>query len=171
MAAVVATRVVHHRLTDLTVRAALLNGRPVIVSVAFGRHAGDALTAPPVLRRALSRWCTTLAKFLDGRVRDLRDLPIPLRDRTPFQQAVLRAARGVRWGSTVSYAGLAARSGHPDAVRAAASVMRNNPYPLIVPCHRVVRSGGGIGGFMGKRGGRAIGLKRRLLEREGVRLS
>ena len=70
MTAVAATRVVRHALTDLTVRGAVVAGKPVIVSVAFGRHARSDTTAPPKLARALKRWCITLARFLDRPVWD-----------------------------------------------------------------------------------------------------
>ncbi|MBN1129711.1 MAG: MGMT family protein, partial [Chitinispirillaceae bacterium] len=61
---------------------------------------------------------------------------------------------------------LAEMAGFPGAARAAASVMRKNPFPLVIPCHRVVRSDGSVGGFMGKRKGAAVALKKRLLARE-----
>ena len=72
---------------------------------------------------------------------------------------VLLTARTIRWGETLSYAGLAKKAGNPAAVRSVASAMRNNPLPLIIPCHRVIRSNGSIGGFMGKTEGKEIDLK------------
>jgi methylated-DNA-[protein]-cysteine S-methyltransferase len=57
-------------------------------------------------------------------------------------------------------------AGRPKAVRAAASVMRHNDYPIVIPCHRVVRTDGTVGGFMGKSRGSSIELKRRLLRHE-----
>ena len=84
---------------------------------------------------------------------------------TPFQTQVLRSlVREARFGKTVSYAGLAAGAGHPRASRAVGSVMAMNPWPLLVPCHRVVRSDCVIGNYSGE-GGPAT--KIRLLLHEG----
>ena len=84
---------------------------------------------------------------------------------TPFQTQVLRSlVREAGFGKTVSYAGLAAGAGHPGASRAVGSVMAMNPWPLLVPCHRVVRSDCVIGNYSGE-GGPAT--KIRLLLHEG----
>jgi methylated-DNA-[protein]-cysteine S-methyltransferase len=74
---------------------------------------------------------------------------------------VLAAVRAVTPGQTITYADLAAASGHPRAIRAAAHVCAMNPVPLVIGCHRVVRSDGTIGDY---RGGTA--LKSYLLRRE-----
>jgi methylated-DNA-[protein]-cysteine S-methyltransferase len=81
-----------------------------------------------------------------------------------FQQQVLRAEHPVPRGLVTTYGRLAARVGRPGAARAAGSVLAANPFPLIVPCHRTVRSDGSLGGYQGGRG-----MKRALLEMEGVR--
>jgi len=96
----------------------------------------------------------------------LSSLPLDLSGVSPFTRKVLQAARTIPYGKTVSYARLAAMAGNPAGVRAAASVMRSNPFPLVVPCHRVIRSDGSPGGFMGKTTGREVRLKRILLKRE-----
>ncbi len=84
---------------------------------------------------------------------------------TPFQTQVLRSlVREAGFGKTVSYAELAAEAGHPGASRAVGSVMAMNPWPLLVPCHRVVRSDCVIGNYSGE-GGPAT--KIRLLVHEG----
>lgn len=84
---------------------------------------------------------------------------------TPFQTQVLRSlVHEARFGKTVSYAELAARAGYPGASRAVGSVMAMNPWPLLVPCHRVVRSDRVIGNYSGE-GGPAT--KIRLLLHEG----
>ena len=84
---------------------------------------------------------------------------------TPFQTQVLRSlVREAGFGKTVSYAELAAGAGHPRASRAVGSVMAMNPWPLLVPCHRVVRSDRVIGNYSGE-GGPAT--KIRLLLHEG----
>jgi methylated-DNA-[protein]-cysteine S-methyltransferase len=126
----------------------------------------DDFAIDPILRSVKE----TIIGFLDGKIKDLSKLRIDLTRHPPFTQKVLRAARSIRWGKTLSYADLAKRVGNPGAIRAVASVMRNNPFPLIIPCHRVIRSNGSIGGFMGKTGGKEIELKIRLLEREKTKI-
>jgi methylated-DNA-[protein]-cysteine S-methyltransferase len=81
-----------------------------------------------------------------------------------FQQQVLRAEHAVPRGRVTTYGRLAAGVGRPGAARAAGSALATNPFPLIVPCHRAVRSDGGIGGFQG-----GSGMKVALLEMEGIR--
>jgi methylated-DNA-[protein]-cysteine S-methyltransferase len=78
----------------------------------------------------------------------------------PFHRKVLAAARRIPYGRTVTYGELARRAGSPRAARAAGQAMAHNPVPLIVPCHRVVASGG-LGGFGG-----GLALKRLLLALE-----
>ena len=80
---------------------------------------------------------------------------------SPFQIRVYRAVSSIPWGKTRSYSWVAARAGSPDAVRAAGQALKRNPFPFIIPCHRVIRGDGVAGGFAwGK------GLKKRLLEIE-----
>jgi methylated-DNA-[protein]-cysteine S-methyltransferase len=84
--------------------------------------------------------------------------------RTPFQQAVLKAAARIPRGTVATYGELARSLGRNGAARAVGNALAANPFPLIVPCHRVIRSDGTIGGFTG-----GEGMKRRLLELEGIR--
>lgn len=90
---------------------------------------------------------------------------LALEGMTPFQRAVLQACRKIPYGKTLSYGELAERAGNPGAARAVGSVMRRNPCPLIIPCHRVTASGGKLGGFSGPGG---CSLKQAMLEHEGV---
>ncbi len=83
---------------------------------------------------------------------------------TPFQRAVWTALQGIPAGSVWTYGQLAKHLGHPRAARAVGSACGANPIPFLVPCHRVVASNGGLGGF-----GLGLEVKRALLEREGVR--
>lgn len=80
---------------------------------------------------------------------------------TVFQQSVLKAMTKIPYGKTLSYKGLAQKAGYPNAYRAAASVCSHNDIVLAIPCHRVIASDGGPGGF-----GNDVGLKIRLLEYE-----
>lgn len=82
---------------------------------------------------------------------------------TPFQKDVWNALKDIPYGKTVSYSDIAKASWHPRAVRAAGNAVGKNPIPLMIPCHRVIRSDGNIGGY-------ALGteLKEKLLRLEGV---
>ena len=88
------------------------------------------------------------------------------RQLTSFEWSVLKAALEIPFGETRSYAWVAQRIGRPNAVRAVGSALRKNPWPLIIPCHRVVKSDGTPGKYAGKDAGRKrelIELERRLL--------
>ena len=76
-----------------------------------------------------------------------KDIPIILDWLNQFARSVLTACRDIRFGETISYAGLAEKLGRADTARAVGSALAKNPLPLIIPCHRVVRSDGKIGGF------------------------
>ena len=80
-----------------------------------------------------------------------------------FARRVLLAAAEIPRGRVMTYGGLSESVGVPGGARAVGNVMAGNPFPLVIPCHRVIRSGGGIGGFGG-----GLAMKRRLLEWEGV---
>lgn len=84
---------------------------------------------------------------------------------TPFQQKVWREIAKIRRGYVVTYQYIAKRIGHPKAVRAVANAVGANPLPIKIPCHRVIRSDGTLGGYSG-RGGAAT--KRKLLRQEGA---
>ncbi|MFD5452562.1 methylated-DNA--[protein]-cysteine S-methyltransferase [Streptomyces sp. NPDC003470] len=92
------------------------------------------------------------------------ELPLDWSLISGFNRQVLRElASGVPYGSVVGYGDLAGRVGQPGAAQAVGAAMGANPLPVVVPCHRVVGSDGGIGGFGG-----GVDTKRRLLALEGV---
>ena len=82
---------------------------------------------------------------------------------TKFQNLVWKEISKIPYGQTMSYKEIAARIGHPNASRAVANACGKNPYPIIIPCHRVVCSNGKLGGYSGPGG---ISEKRRLLKNE-----
>ena len=82
---------------------------------------------------------------------------------TPFQQAVYRATVEIPKGQTRTYAWVAGRIGRPGASRAVGNALSSNPFAPRIPCHRVIRSDGSLGGFM-----HGPAAKRRLLSREGA---
>ena len=93
--------------------------------------------------------------------------PAELADRagaTPFAQAVYRAVAAIPPGRTLTYGEVAARIGRSGAARAVGRAMATNPFPVLIPCHRVVASGGSLGGYAG-----GLGLKRAMLDLEAGR--
>lgn len=102
-----------------------------------------------------------LASALAGRPADALP-PLDWEGATAFQQRIWGALLRIPAGRTRTYAELAAAAGHPGAVRAAGGACGANPIPVLVPCHRVVRAGGRLGGFSG-----GAGWKETLLRREG----
>jgi methylated-DNA-[protein]-cysteine S-methyltransferase len=103
-----------------------------------------------------------LDEYFEGR-RTGFDVPIDWELTTGFTSAVLRATAEIEFGRTSTYAEVARRAGSPRAVRAAGNALGSNPIPVVVPCHRVLRTGGALGGYTG-------GLERKefLLRLEGV---
>jgi len=101
--------------------------------------------------------------YFAGRRVSLADVPVDLSGQPPFRARVLRALQKVGYGRTISYGQLAARVGRPRAARAVGRAVGANPVPVIVPCHRVLRGDGGLGGFSAEGG---LPLKRRLLAME-----
>jgi O-6-methylguanine DNA methyltransferase len=100
-----------------------------------------------------------ILEYLDGKRLEF-DLEIdPLG--TPFQRKVWNALLEIPYGETRSYRDIAARIDRPNAVRAVGTANGSNPLSLVVPCHRVINSGGGLGGYGG-----GLALKRRLLAME-----
>jgi methylated-DNA-[protein]-cysteine S-methyltransferase len=107
-----------------------------------------------------------LQEFLHRPNDDFLDIELDLNERTPFQRSILQKCREIAIGETISYAELATQAGYPNAARATGQVMATNRFPLIVPCHRVVGSGGSIGGYSAPDG---LQMKRRLLALESDR--
>lgn len=107
-----------------------------------------------------------LKAYAAGEVVDFADVRVDERHLTEFGRQVVRACRRIPRGESRSYGELAAAGGSPGAARAVGQVMARNRYPLVVPCHRVLASGGRIGGFSSPQG---LAMKRRLLmlERPG----
>ncbi|MDR3082540.1 MAG: methylated-DNA--[protein]-cysteine S-methyltransferase [Streptomyces sp.] len=113
----------------------------------------------PLLAEAIRQ----VVAYFAGERRDF-DLPLDWSLIAGFNRQVLRElASGVPYGTVVGYGDLAGRVGQPGAAQAVGMAMGSNPLPVVVPCHRVVESGGGIGGFGG-----GLETKRKLLALEGV---
>ena len=101
-------------------------------------------------------------RYLQGDRRALDEVDLDLDGAPPFFSAAWEACRTIPAGETRSYAWLAAEAGSPLAVRAAGQAMARNPWPLIIPCHRVIGSDGGLGGY----GAGGLPVKAKLLQME-----
>jgi len=86
---------------------------------------------------------------------------------TKFQRKVWKYLKKIPRGKTKTYSEVAAAIGSPSSIRAVANAVGKNPYPPKIPCHRVIRSDGSLGGYSGKGG---IRTKRILLKKEGIML-
>jgi len=104
-----------------------------------------------------------ILEYLAGRRRKFT-VPVDLSAVPPFHAKVLRSLARIPYGRTATYGELAARVGRPRGARAVGQAMARNPVPLVVPCHRVIAGGGGLGGYGG-----GLELKRQLLDLEGAR--
>ena len=114
---------------------------------------------------AISDLAVDIARFLEGEdvtfSLDLMDLD----QCSPFQRGVILAEYGVPRGYVTTYGRLARHVGAPRASRAAGRALATNPFPIVIPCHRAVRSDGSLGGYQG-----GVEMKARLLEMEGVQV-
>ncbi|CAG7649765.1 Methylated-DNA--protein-cysteine methyltransferase [Paenibacillus allorhizosphaerae] len=110
---------------------------------------------------ALSEAAAQLQDYFAG-TRERFDMPLALRG-TPFQVKVWQALLEVPFGETRSYKQIAERIGAPKAVRAVGGSNNRNPVPLIVPCHRIIGSGGALVGYGG-----GLDIKTYLLQHEGI---
>ena len=107
--------------------------------------------------------------YFEGKMMDFNTDKLAFsRNLSPFTRSVLSACREIPFGKTSTYSELAAKIGRPKAVRAVANALAGNPLPLIIPCHRVIRSDGKIGGFSASGGKK---LKTKLLKHEHTALT
>lgn len=149
---------VAYRTIDSPIGTLLLASTPAgLVRVAFQREDHDAVlsrlastVSPRILQapRQLDDIARQLDEYFDGR-RKTFELQLDLQLAHGFRRDVLEHLRDIPYGRTESYAVVAGAAGKPTAVRAAASACSHNPVPLVVPCHRVVRSDGSIGQYLG----------------------
>jgi methylated-DNA-[protein]-cysteine S-methyltransferase len=162
---------VAYRTLDTPVGTLLLAATPAgLVRVAYPVEGHDQVLqslatriSPRVLSapRRLDAAAREIDEYFTGR-RHRFGLPLDHRLSSGFRREVLAQLPSIGYGHTASYATIAAAVGHPKAFRAVGSACATNPLPIVVPCHRVIKSGGGFGNY---RGGPAA--KRLLLELEG----
>ncbi len=161
---------VAYRTVDSPVGSLLLAATPLgLVRVAYASEDHDAILAklaaqvsPRVLHAParLDPAARELDEYFAGRRRTF-DLPLDFQLSHGFRRAVHFHLRYIGYGRTESYAEVAVAAGSPAAVRAVGSACANNPLPVVVPCHRVVRSDGTLGGYVG-----GVEVKRGLLAME-----
>jgi O-6-methylguanine DNA methyltransferase len=141
-----------------------------VCSVVFQREFEDfAVTIDPAARlvrdpEALGDAVKRLQAYFEDPARPL-DMPVDLSERSTFHQAALRLVQRIPAGTVWTYKQVAEALGRPQASRAVGQAMARNPVPIIIPCHRVVGSNGGLRGYGG---GGGIPTKRWLLKMEGA---
>ena len=161
------------RTIDSPVGPLLLAATPLgLVRVAYQREGYDAVLralaskiSPRILAapRRLDDAAGQVEEYFAGRRTDFA-IALDLRLSAGFRRTVLDHLAAISYGHTESYAEVAAATGHPGAVRAVGSACATNPLPVVIPCHRVVRSDGSLGGYLG-----GLEVKRTLLELEAAR--
>lgn len=126
------------------------------------RFPGARANKPP---RRVRQAMAAIERLLRGGRDTLAAIPLDLSRCSPFYRRVYEIARTIPAGETWTYGTLAARAGSPGAARAVGQAMARNPFPLVVPCHRVTGAHGWAGGFSAHGG---VGTKFRLLRIEGA---
>jgi methylated-DNA-[protein]-cysteine S-methyltransferase len=127
------------------------------------RHPGAReMSPPPAVRQAID----AITAHLSGQEADLSGIGLDMDGVPEFHRRVYEAARAIPSGTTLSYGEVAARIGEPSAAREVGQALGRNPFPIVVPCHRVLAAGGKTGGFSAPGG---IATKLRLLAIEGAR--
>ncbi len=130
----------------------------------LGRRFADLEPAPPSAE-ALDARARILSLLAGRQDADLSPILLDLEHTPAFERRVYAIARQIPPGSTLTYGEIAARAGEPGGAQAVGQAMGRNPWPIVVPCHRVVGSGGKLGGFSAAGGSKA---KLRLLAIEGA---
>ncbi|HJW23221.1 MAG TPA: MGMT family protein [Candidatus Limnocylindrales bacterium] len=126
-----------------------------------GPRIEDGAPVPPFVRAAIDGMVAVMA----GESRDLRDVRLDERGLDDFRRAVYAATRDIAPGTTRSYGEVAQAIGQPEAARDVGGALAGNPFPIVVPCHRVVSATGALTGFSAPGG---LATKRRMLELEGA---
>jgi methylated-DNA-[protein]-cysteine S-methyltransferase len=129
------------------------------------RGVGDLADRRDDVPAAVAAAVCDMVALLAGEPRDLRGAPLDESAIDPFRRRVYAVTREVAPGTTATYGEIARSIGAPDAARAVGAALGANPFPIVVPCHRVLAAGGALHGFSAPGG---IATKRRMLEIERV---
>lgn len=127
------------------------------------RRFPDATPGEPTV--AVRNAIEAMAALLRGEKRDLREIELDFEGLPEFNRRVYELARTIPPGTTLTYGEIAHRLAAPGMARAVGHALGQNPWPIVVPCHRVLAADGGMGGFSAPGG---VSTKRRMLEIEGV---
>ncbi len=127
----------------------VLNGIPILLTLPGGCR--NAKQQSPPSPATVSRLREALEAYFRGEEISMRytEVLIARICRTPFEEAVLKEVAHIPRGEVRSYGEVARFAGYPRAARAVGNVMHDNPFPIIIPCHRVIRKDGCIGGYGG----------------------
>ena len=153
---------ISHQIASVQLQGVERSGTFVLTKIELNSDVQVCSKPHPVLQD----YSNLIWGYLDGSVQDLSGIPLDYSLYTAFQYQILTTARSIPYGAKISYSVLAQRAGFPRAIRAVATVMRKNRYPLVIPCHRVVRNDGTAGGYCGSMEGPSATLKRTLLSLE-----
>jgi len=124
---------------------------------------GPALEASTAVPDGVRAAIAGMVRLLDGERRDLRPVELDERGLDEFRHRVYAATREIGPGATATYGEVAGAIGEPGAARAVGAALAQNPFPIVVPCHRVLAATGALHGFSAPGG---IATKRRMLEIE-----
>jgi methylated-DNA-[protein]-cysteine S-methyltransferase len=120
-------------------------------------------TAKPTRAAAYGPLGSDLTRYLSGESTDFADVALDLDGATPFERCVYEATKRVPFGKVATYGQIARAIGKPKASRAVGQALGKNPIAIVIPCHRIISSDGGLGGFSA-----GLPYKRKLLRLEGV---
>jgi len=157
-----------HRFPTVFGEFTLVWGEPQIVHRIYlpGRDTAMAKDYPLVkegVESSIRRLAEGVSRVLEGEDVHFSTDEVALETCSEFQRRVLLAEYGIPRGHVSTYQRIAEHIGCPGGARAVGGALSGNPFPIIIPCHRAVRSDGGLGGYQG-----GLEMKRRLLEMEGV---
>ena len=151
--------------SDGVVAVALPEARDAATRARLLERCPEATEQPPP--RSIARVIKNVERLLRGGSVSFDDLALQMEGLPPFHRRVYEAVRAIPAGTTLSYGEVAARLGSPGSARAVGQALRRNPFPIVVPCHRVLAAGGKLGGFTADGG---LDTKVRMLALEGVRV-
>lgn len=153
----------HHGLLGVELPDATI-GKPIErLRAAAGSDTPSAAPLPPWVEAAIEQ----LTGYFEGKPEDFSGIPLDVESAPPFHRKVYEATCRIGRGKVLTYGQVAALSGSPLGSRAVGQALSKNPLPILIPCHRVVASGGKPGGFSAPGG---LDTKARLLALEGAKL-
>ena len=148
---------------DLVIGTSLPDGGTAGMRARLAQRFPDAVEGPPPA--PVQAAVDGIVALLDGARDDLTSVPLDFSGVPEFNRRAYEIARTIQPGKTLTYGDIAHRMGMPGSAQAIGQAMGNNPFPIVVPCHRVMAAGGKDGGFSARGG---VVTKRRMLVIEGA---